>query len=77
MLMYQCWIPEHGAQQRHLLRIKKAMCLLHGRMRDLHHSVSYTHLDVYKRQSSDKAGNDTTPETGNADTLKADSGSAE
>ena len=32
---------------------------------------------VNNRLSSDKAGNDTTPETGNADTLKADSGSAE
>ena len=32
---------------------------------------------VNNRLSSDKAGNDTTPETGNADTLQADSGSAE
>ena len=32
---------------------------------------------VNNRLSSDKAGNNTTPETGNADTLKADSGSAE
>ena len=32
---------------------------------------------VNNRLSSDKAGNDTTPETGNADTLKEDSGSAE
>ena len=31
---------------------------------------------VNNRLSSDKAGNDTTPETGNADTLQADSGSA-